>query len=895
MKRAGIRAQLTLVVAGVGLFLLAVHVWVDVLAEQRRLHTSTRREARALTDRLSDDLETLLRRDLPVESVMRPLPAPMSSLSALALVDDRGVVVSASNRAWRGLPLKRTALGRDSTVRASAGRHGALDVAQLAGHRLVGAADVRGRSATYRLLTVFDNREAYADASRDSLVEGLWTALFSAFVLNVLWLMLDSRVTRPALAIARAADRLRAGDLSARSGVRGGDEIRRAGEAFDRMAERVETSEQSLVRTRALLDAVLRAMPLSVVAVSRTDRSVLFANPSAEHMTGRRFAAGEALSENLDRVMFEYLDGRPCPPDERPIPTVLRTGRPAEFEDLVFVREDGRRIPVYIAAAPVATLPGEPFDVVVAVTQDRRELQRRIDELRERDQRFEAVAKATGQIVYEWTLTTGQSRRSESLTTVLGFKPEEFGPGLEDWDRRLHPDDRARVRAELEICQREGRMFDCEYRMRHANGSWRVIRDRGHFTFEPDGRVATLIGAMADVTEQRELERKLTEAERMQSVGTLAGGVAHDFNNQLTAVLGHLDLLAGGMPKKSALQEHVRLAQLGAERCAELTRGLLAFSRQLTTHPETIAINPLVETTRESMRQALPASIAMETSLEAGLWPALADPGQIRQVLVNLCMNARDAMPEGGQLVLETRNRRVDEAGVRSHAQARAGDYVEIAVRDSGLGIAPDVLPHVFEPFFTTKPVGAGTGLGLSLAYGIASSHGGWIDVESRLGEGSTFRILLPRASDDARAATSAAAAARDASAAGPRTLLIADDEEMVRGLTARALESAGYRVLAASNGDEAVALHRQHRGEIDGVLLDVTMPGRSGVEIMDEIRGIDPEARVVLTSGFSAATLEGPLAARAQTATAFLAKPYTAATLVELMRRVVGPPGPAS
>src|SRR5690349_12877158 len=618
MKRAGIRAQLTLVVAGVGLFLLIVHVWVDVVAEQRRLRSSTRREARAITDRLSDDVETMLRRNLPLEPVMRPLPVLASGLTALALVDAHGIVVAASDPTWRGLALARTPLGRDSTVLASARGSGALDVAPLAGHRLVASSPVHGPAAAYRLLALFDNQDAYADASRDSLVEGLWTALFSAFVLNVLWLMLESRDTRPSLAIARAADRLRAGDLSARSGVRGGDEIRRAGEAFDRMAERVETSEQSLVRTRALLDAVLRAMPLSVVAVSRTDLTVLFANASAEHMTGRRFAPGEALSENLDRVAFERLDGRPCPPEERPIPSVLRTGRAAEFEDLVYVREDGERIPVYVAAAPVATLPGEPFDAVVAVTQDRRELQRRIDDLRERDERFEAVAKATGQIVYEWTLATRQSRRSESLTAVLGFAPEEFGPGFDDWDRRLHPDDRARVRAELEVCQREGRMFDCEYRMRHANGSWRVIRDRGHFTFEPSGRVATLIGAMADVTEQRELERKLAEAERMQSVGTLAGGVAHDFNNQLTALLGHLDLLAVAMPKKSELQEHVRLAQLGAERCAELTRGLLAFSRQLATHPESTALNPLVEDTRQAMRKALPASITIEAGLESG-------------------------------------------------------------------------------------------------------------------------------------------------------------------------------------------------------------------------------------------------------------------------------------
>jgi signal transduction histidine kinase/ActR/RegA family two-component response regulator/HAMP domain-containing protein len=887
---AGIRQQFARVVILVGVALLVAHISVDMLLVRRHTGPDTISSARMATQRLALAVERLLNAGAVPDPMFREFVELTPNIGGVALVDDRGIVVGASDERWRGEPVAGTAIARDQPDIATTFASDSLRVTPLRDHRALGVSTVRAAQGTFHLLLLFDHGAAYAEAMREALFEALWIVLFSGLVLGALWLLLETRVLRPAFAIAQAAERLGQGDLSARSGVSGRDEIRRAGEAFDRMAGRIEATETELARTRALFDAVLRALPVAIIAVSRTDRRLLLANPRASEMAGFPLEPDQSVGDRLDRVNFEHLDGSPCPPEERPIATVIRSGRPAEFEDLVYVLEDGTRIPVYVAAAPVVTSPGAPFDAVVAVIQDRRELQRRIDELRDWGERFQTVATATGQIVYEWNIATGESRRSGSLVAVLGYSASSFPDRIEEWENRLHPEDLARVKTEMASCRDERRMFDCEYRLRHADGRWRVIRDRAFFSYGPAGQAIAMVGSMADITDHRDLERQLAHAQKMETVGTLAGGVAHDFNNQLTGVMGHLDLLARELGEVDPRQEHVRLALRAAERCADLTRGLLAFSRRLASHPEPTLLNDTVAETAALLHRTLPSRVRLKTELESDAWTALADPGQIQQVLMNLCVNARDAMPDGGTLTIWTRNLAIHEHARRTHPEARTGEFVEIGVSDTGGGIAPDVIPRIFEPFFTTKSVGVGTGLGLSMAYGIVSNHHGWIEVESAVGRGATFRVMLPRSVERVRPARRKA----DQPQGGSETVLVVDDEEVVRQLAARTLASAGYRVMVARHGDEAIEMVRAHPADIRAVLLDLSMPGRSGLEVQAILREISPEMRIILSSGFSAESLESPEAMTGGAA-AFLPKPYGAKALLQTMRQVLDGAGPGA
>ena len=371
----------------------------------------------------------------------------------------------------------------------------------------------------------------------------------------------------------------------------------------------------------------------------------------------------------------------------------------------------------------------------------------------------------------------------------------------------------------------------------------------------------------------------------METVGTLAGGVAHDFNNQLTGVIGHLDLLGEELTTDDPRQEHVRIARGAAQRCAELTRGLLAFSRMLRSDARPVDVNHVVDEVATLLRRVLPATIHLHVEPGADLPRVHVDPTQLHQVLLNLCVNARDAMASGGRLHVRTDVVHVPGRGEPA-AGTVPGDFVRVTVRDEGTGIAPDVLPRIFEPFFTTKPVGEGTGLGLSMVYGIVTEHQGWVDVDSTAGTGATFRVHLPalaKGKDNVVAGTGAGARTP---VYGPRTVLVVDDEALVRDFATRLLERVGCRVLTAAHGAEALAQIAAHPGEIESVLLDLTMPGMPVREVVRQILRDAPGSHVVLTSGYSQDA--GMLAEFA--GLPFLPKPYRPDQMLSL----VCPPQPA-
>jgi len=397
------------------------------------------------------------------------------------------------------------------------------------------------------------------------------------------------------------------------------------------------------------------------------------------------------------------------------------------------------------------------------------------------------------------------------------------------------------------------------------------------------GRPARLVLAH-DVTRRKALEVQLAQAQKMESVGRLAGGVAHDFNNILNVIMGYSELVTAKLPP-GATRDRLGQIHRAAERATSLTRQLLAFSRKQVLAPKVLSLDTLVNDLGGMLRRLIGEDVELRIVGAAGLGQVEADPTQLEQILLNLAVNARDAMPDGGRLVIETANVDLDEAYARLHEEVRPGRYVMLAVADSGRGMDRETLARAFEPFFTTKEQGKGTGLGLATVYGIVRQSEGHISAHSEPGQGSTFKIYLPRIDDpgDDEAATSKAAAA---TARG--TVLLVEDEGSLRELAAEMLEMMGYSVLAAGGGAEALALAGQHRGRIDLLLTDVVMPGMTGRELAERLEVVRPETRVMFMSGYTDDALgrRGLLSA----GTLLLQKPFTLSKLAAMLREALTP-----
>jgi nitrogen-specific signal transduction histidine kinase/CheY-like chemotaxis protein len=387
-----------------------------------------------------------------------------------------------------------------------------------------------------------------------------------------------------------------------------------------------------------------------------------------------------------------------------------------------------------------------------------------------------------------------------------------------------------------------------------------------------------------DITERTEIEQQLWQAQKMEAVGRLAGGVAHDFNNLLTAILGYAELLLSDLRDDDPRSQDLREIRKAGVSAASLTRKILAFSRKQPLEPEVLDLNAVVRSLHGMLGRLIGEDIRIEVRLAPDLGRVKADPGQIEQVLLNLATNARDAMPQGGTLTIDTQNAGLDDTAVRRHLAAAPGEYVMLAVSDTGCGMPPEVQARVFEPFFTTKPRGIGTGLGLSTVYGIVKQSGGDISVYSEPGRGATFKVYLPRV--DGPVGARPALVGPDVPVSGSETILLVEDNRGLRELARKVLERLGYAVLDAADADQALHLSEQHAGPIHLLLTDVVMPGMSGVALVERLTPTRPAMKVLYMSGYTdeAVVAAGVLPQRVT----FLQKPFTPDSLARKVRQVL-------
>jgi signal transduction histidine kinase/CheY-like chemotaxis protein len=441
---------------------------------------------------------------------------------------------------------------------------------------------------------------------------------------------------------------------------------------------------------------------------------------------------------------------------------------------------------------------------------------------------------------------------------------------------RVHPEDRQGVEGLLQQTLESGDRVDVEFRGAADETRWQSLRGQ----ISPDRR--RFLGVIQDVTQRRQLELQLMQAQKMEAIGNLAGGIAHDFNNLLTAIIGYLRFVQRGLPSGSPLRADVDEAERAAQRAAELTSQLLSYARRQMIVPAVVDLGTAVQSLEPMLQRLLGEDVTVTVENQSELWVTRVDPHQIGQVLVNLAVNARDAMPRGGKLHIATGNVTLSEGDVAlAGSELSPADYVRLSVSDSGVGIAPDVLPRIFEPFFTTKPPGAGTGLGLAMCYGVVKQAGGHISVRSRQGQGTEFIVLLPRV----LAATPEIMpdAEADTMPPGKETVLVVEDSEMVRSMAVRTLRGVGYHVLEAESGEKALDCSDMYEGHIHLVLSDVVMPGLSGPEVADRILAKRPEAKAMLMSGYTEDSAVRQGMQRAEIP--FVSKPFTPGEIARAVR----------
>ena len=617
-------------------------------------------------------------------------------------------------------------------------------------------------------------------------------------------------------------------------------------------------------RYRSLLEQTQESVAVGV------DGKVVYANPACVAMFRyERPVVGEDISSFYaapDRKRVEEV-----------VRQLTRSGTSPELYEAVGQRGDGTTFDVEIRVTPVEW---EGKSGAQAIVRDISVRKRMEADLRSSEERYRLLFERNLAGVYRSTVDGRMLECNRAFAQMTGYSsPAEV---LAQPAVAFHADPPARKEF-IERLRREGSLLNYENQGRRKDGSLIWAIENVSLIRSEDGTEEVLLGTVFDMTERRKLEEQLLQSQKMEAVGRLAGGIAHDFNNLLTAVSGYTELLIGQLDEGDPRLESAQEIRQASRRAAALTQQLLAFSRRQVLEPRVLDLNAVIANMERMLRRVIGEDVELTTSLSPGLWRAKADPAQIEQAILNLVVNARDAMPRGGHLTLETANVELD-AQVPSSAP---GPHVMLAVSDTGVGMDTEQQARLFEPFYTTKERGKGTGLGLSTTYGVVKQSGGSIWVYSERGQGTTFKIYLPRCEDPLDVTQEFAPPAIPLT--GTETALLVEDEPEVRRLVEKILSMQGYTVISAANPAEAIALSRARTSAIEILVTDVIMPGMNGRELARVLATARPTLRVLYMSGYTDAVIaqEGVL----EPGTAFLAKPFTPDALARKIREVLDAP----
>ena len=505
---------------------------------------------------------------------------------------------------------------------------------------------------------------------------------------------------------------------------------------------------------------------------------------------------------------------------------------------------------------------------------------------------FALVARATNDAIRDWNVVSGELFWPQGLEALLGYDPSAIPSELGFWQQNLHPEDRARTSSGIREALANAEQWSGEYRFRRADGTYSHLLERATIVRDEAGAAMRFVGSLMDITARKQLQDQMVRSQKMEAFGQLAGGVAHDFNNFLTTILGYSDLLLDELGVKGNIANHISEIRGAAGRAAALTAQLLAFSRKHPLEPAVVEVNSLIAKVDRSLLRLLGENISVECHLHRAKDGVhiKVDPNQMTQIILNLAVNARDAMGKNGRLTLGTACRRIDE-----HAQPGgctdplpSGDYAIISITDNGAGMSDEVKAHLFEPFFTTKEEDHGSGLGLATCYGIVRQSGGHICVESELGRGTTITIYLPKVA--APPAPSYKKPSSKKLPGGTETVLVLEDDVSVRHISVRVLRSLGYDVIEAANGDDAQALISLDGSKhIDLLLTDMVMPQMSGKDFADWMGQASPCTKVVFISGYMKESLYDGAALDHEIF--FLPKPFDAEQLAAKVRQALDTP----
>jgi PAS domain S-box-containing protein len=626
------------------------------------------------------------------------------------------------------------------------------------------------------------------------------------------------------------------------------------------------TERKRAEEVRERLAAVLESSDDAIIGKT-LDGTITTWNPGAENLFG--YSASEAVGQPIQMLL---------PPEraseESDILGRIRRGERLDHFETVRVQKDGKRIDVSVTISPIRDRSG----AIIGASKIARDITQRKcaeEELRKSEERFSKAFRSCPLAVTISTQADGQYLDvNDAFLRILGYKRGDVigmtASKLSFWAQPLQ-------RMEmLQLLDENGRVTELRTQYKTATGELREAEVSAEL-IELEGKPCVL-AITRDITETLRLEAQFRQAQKMEAVGRLAGGVAHDFNNMLSVIIGYCDLSLDLVAPKSPVKRHLTQIKKASERAALLTRQLLAFSRQQVVFPKTLNLNEVVQNVTTMLQRLVGEDVAMSFRPTVPIGSVNADPGQIEQILMNLMANARDAMRDGGEIIIETGHAELDDQYVAQHPGSHAGQHVVLAVSDTGCGMDEKIKSQIFEPFFTTKGIGQGTGLGLSTVYGIVTQSKGSIFVDSQPGKGTTFKIYFPRIAGKAEDL----AQSHDVGElpGGSETILVVDDDDALRIVTASLLSNAGYQTIEASNAEKALTILTASGPGIDLMLTDLIMFGKSGFELFEQAKVIRPSLRSLFMSGYTgdlAALERGLILERA-----FLAKPFTRISLLK-------------